>query len=161
MSLEYYLCRFQLNGTCFVIWYTNDDDGLLHESSGRLLTCSTAEAALTHAAVLGVTLEDEPPMEYDFDSLVRWCAQPSAETIDCSRFLEAWNMLCDADALQAGDFGKDVYDKLFWGNNLPAVTPPGECYTPLWNLDEVRELQSILGRGIDRLRAKLEAATMH
>ena len=156
----YYLCRFQLNGSCFVIWYTNDDDGLLHESTGRLFTFSTEEGALTHAAVSGLILEDGPPMHFDFDSLARWCERPSAETIDCSGFLNAWNMLFDAGALQAGDFDRDVYDKLFWGNNLPAVTPLGETYTPRWTLDEMRKLQLILGRGIDRLRAKLEAAAM-
>lgn len=156
----YYLCRLQLGGHWFVIWFTNDHDGLLHDSNGRLLAFSTADAALTHAAKLGVMVEPDPPIEYDFDSLARWCEQPSAETIDCSEFLNAWNMLGDAGTLPTRNLGKRVYEKLFWGNNLPAVTPPGETYTPEWSLEEVRELQSILKSPIDRLRAELRRSAL-
>jgi hypothetical protein len=156
----YYLCRLQLGGIWFVIWFTNDHDGLLHDSNGRLLAFSTADAALTHAATLGVMVEPDPSIEYDFDSLARWCEQPSAETIDCSEFLNAWNMLGDAGTLPTRDLGKRVYDKLFWGNNLPAVTPPGETYIPEWSLEEARELQSILRSPIDRLHAKLKRSAL-
>jgi hypothetical protein len=105
-------------------------------------------------------VEPDPPIEYDFDSLARWCEQPSAETIDCSEFLNAWNMLGDAGTLPTRDLGKRVYDKLFWGNNLPAVTPPGETYIPEWSLEEVRKLQSILRSPIDRLHAKLKRSAL-
>jgi hypothetical protein len=42
-----------------------------------------------------------------------------------------------------------IYDKLFWGNNLPLITPEGERYLPEWSADEVQSLAQILASGLD------------
>lgn len=39
------------------------------------------------------------------------------------------------------------YDKLFYGNNLPSVTPPGEHYSPHFDDHEQRVIHEILDRG--------------
>jgi hypothetical protein len=44
------------------------------------------------------------------------------------------------------------YDKLFWGNNLPVVTPPGEFYVPAWSDEELAELHRILSDGMRLIR---------
>jgi hypothetical protein len=77
--------------------------------------------------------------------------------VDCGLLLEAWNLFDDIAASigahlhDRGERRDKVYDKLFWGNNLPAVTPPGRSYQPLWNGCELRILRSVLRRGLDIL----------
>ena len=41
------------------------------------------------------------------------------------------------------------YDKLFWGCNLPPVTPPGERYVPRWRPDELADLRRVMRAGLD------------
>jgi hypothetical protein len=40
-----------------------------------------------------------------------------------------------------------LYEKLFWGNNLPAVTPEGASYSPIWMQEEIiifrREIRKV------------------
>lgn len=63
-----------------------------------------------------------------------------------SLFLDAWNFFEDlihTFGLEQ-DFSKfrtvhldAVYEKIFWGCNLPAVTPEGKSYSPLWADNEI------------------------
>lgn len=39
-----------------------------------------------------------------------------------------------------------VYDKIFWGSNLEAVTPANKSYTPIWDDEEIKALQLFLTR---------------
>jgi len=72
--------------------------------------------------------------------------------------LNAWNLFGDIATSVDAEFDSDrqlsqrVYEKLFWGNNLPSVTPPGKHYTPLWNEDELSLMRAILGHGLDIFR---------
>lgn len=48
-----------------------------------------------------------------------------------------------------------IYDKLFHGCNLPAMTPDGEHYVPEWSASETAALKQLLMLGIAELRARL------
>ncbi len=50
------------------------------------------------------------------------------------------------------------YDKLFWGCNLPAVTPPGEWFTPEWREDELAVIRQTFEAGLAQLESELRAA---
>ncbi len=106
------------------------------------------------------------PIEYDFDELRAWCALPDATGLDCSAFLNAWNFLDDLAGLHSGSDtpytrlsrGAAVcYDKLFWGNNLPPVTPPGERFEPVWRADQLSEIRVVLETGLELLESELRA----
>ena len=72
--------------------------------------------------------------------------------------LNAWNLLADIafsigfDLDDHGDAAFRVYEKLFAGTNLPAMTPPGRAYEPAWDADEAILLARILGDGLKQLR---------
>ena len=48
-----------------------------------------------------------------------------------------------------------AYEKLFFGNNLPAVTPAGASYTPLWDVAELARLSHTLRLGLTEFAARL------
>ena len=41
-----------------------------------------------------------------------------------------------------------IYDKVFRGNNLPAITRTGESYVPVWSPDELRSIKALMKSGI-------------
>jgi hypothetical protein len=155
---KYYACRVRLDGVArFVAWYTADLDGFLRDPDGRLVVTDTAEA-------LGVPLAAAEPVGYDFDRIQVWCAAPDATGVDCRAFLDAWNFLDDLAGLHAGADtphkrlsreAAGVYDKLFWGNNLPAVTPPGERFEPSWSPTELAAIRRVFESGLGVLAAEL------
>jgi hypothetical protein len=49
-----------------------------------------------------------------------------------------------------------IYEKLFYGNNLPSITPIGEHYIPSWSNDELIEMRLVFMAGLDHLKKKLE-----
>jgi hypothetical protein len=58
----------------------------------------------------------------------------------------------DVDDMTARGAEK-IYDKLFFGNNLPAITPAGVSYEPVWSHDEIETLSRIYRLGLTGLRA--------
>jgi hypothetical protein len=161
MSVEsplYYPCCVQFNGEArFVAWYSGDPDGFLREPGGRLVVADAADA-------LQVPLEVVEPVRYDFDHIRSWCKRPGAGGVDCRAFLDAWNFLDDLAGLYAGAdtahtrlsrSAAEVYDKLFWGNNNPAVTPPGERFDPSWSPEELATIRGVFESGLDLLAAEL------
>lgn len=71
----------------------------------------------------------------------------------CTQLLNAWNLLDDiarsvkASLNDRGPKADKCYDKLFYGNNLPSITPPGEHYGPYFDDHEQRLISEILDRG--------------
>jgi hypothetical protein len=162
--LRYYPCRVQLDGEAtFVAWYTADLDGFLRDPRGRLVTAATPEA-------LGVPLEVAEPVGYDFDRIRAWCAAPEAAGVDCRAFLDAWNFLDDLTGMPVGAHtpytqrsraAADSYDKLFWGNNLPAVTPPDKRFIPSWSPEELVAIRGVFEVGLCVLAEELGGRAQH
>ena len=90
--------------------------------------------------------------------------------IDCSGSFAAWNLFIDV-AHSVGDAGASYlasnavlgheYEKLFFGNNLPAMTPPGEHYTPTWTDDELDAVRQHLILESDLFEATTYAHEQH
>ena len=77
--------------------------------------------------------------------------------LDCEFLLDTWNLLTDiAATLQTrlieptGSLA--VYDKLFWGCNLPSMTPPGMHYEPIWSQEEITTVVAVFHSGLRLLR---------
>jgi hypothetical protein len=163
-SPSYYACRVHLNGdTAYVAWFTADRDGFLRDD-GRLVIARTPEELVSAVQSRGIKLEPAEPADYDFDRIRQWCADPDVARFDCSVFLNAWNFLDDLSGLQTeadtpylrlSRAGTDCYNKLFWGNNLPAVTPTGERFDPVWSPEELAELSQLFEDGLRVLEAEL------
>ncbi len=69
-----------------------------------------------------------------------------SDEIQSTLFLNGWNFF--EDLIRTFALEKDfleyrtpcldkVYDKIFWGCNLPSVTPEGKSYSPIWTNEEV------------------------
>jgi hypothetical protein len=160
MPRKYYPIRLRLEWEdLYLIWFSDDTDGVVLEKDNSVASFRTRSELISYAARHGLLLEAEEPTLFDVDSVERWLDRPDSEAIDCSLFLDSWNLFTDI-ASSRGDsvFDRDsraaetVYHKLFWGNNLPAVTPPGEHYGPIWSDEEVSELQQVLCAGMVLLR---------
>jgi len=101
---------------------------------------------------------------YDFDRVRTWCDAPVAAGVECRAFLDVWNFLDDLSGLPAdadtpytrlSRAAAGSYDKLFWANNLPAVTPPGEHFDPSWSPEELTAIRGVFEAGLDVLASEL------
>lgn len=164
----HYLCQVRLNeALVFVLWYSGERDGFVRDEDGRLLMSSTPEALTAVAGARDVSSVGCEPADYDFDRIRAWCSAPEASGIDCSAFLNAWNFFDDVAELSGGADTPQTrlsrgaaacYDKLFWGCNLPAVTPPGGWFEPDWRADELTEIRLVLEAGLKHFESELRAA---
>jgi hypothetical protein len=154
---EYFLLRYRLNDhDGYLVWFSDeaDHDRILLDEMGKLLTFSDTDRAVIFADARHWQLNYEAPRLHNLDLIQEWLIQPLQEDISCIDFLSAWNLFTDASfSIFGNDFScgnertNHVYDKLFWGNNLPAVTPAGKSYQPIWTTDEIAELHRILTNG--------------
>jgi hypothetical protein len=149
----------------YLLWFYGGpptwDDGVALADDGRVPAFGSVEEVADFARARGVDLGEGGMIEtsHDLDAVAAWLEHPSAEEVDCDTLLSAWNLFADvavsvgADLDPWADATIGVYLKLFWGNNLPAMTPPGECYVPEWDADEVGQIAEVLGEGLRVSRA--------
>ncbi|WP_337174528.1 hypothetical protein [Paludisphaera sp.] len=150
-----------------MLWFSDDRDGFVRDEAGRLLTAATAETLTAVARSRDITPVDCDPAGYDLDRIRAWCSAPEASAMNCPALLDAWNFFDDMAGMPDGaDTPRGrrsrgataCYEKLFWGSNLPAVTPPGERFAPEWRADELIQLRSVLEAGLDLVESELRAA---
>ena len=110
---------------------------------------------------LSLQVSDEATVFFDIDAMLRALAglrDGRASSIStCKQLLDGWNLLEDLarslDLAMNEGSARDkqvqskAYQKLFWGNNLPAVTPEGKTYLPLFLASERRLMRRYL-RGL-------------
>ena len=160
MDRVYYRLLYRLHGSDrFLLWYSDDHDGVETVADG--VPSFRTEADLrAFADARRLPVSGEEPVLHDLDLVAAWLADPRGETIRCGEFLAAWNLFGDvarsSPAAAAGFGAHDerlggLYEKLFWGSNLPAVTPVGERFVPEWSRDEVADLRRVLQEGLDVL----------
>lgn len=156
--MKYYTLLYQLNGELrYLIWISGKKDTLEVDARRLIPSFSDAKSLRRYAKIKGYSIEREKPILHDLDLIVSWLKKPSAP-IDCVAVLAAWNLFSDIavtfprrnSAFQRSDkkFPK-IYDKVFWGNNLPAVTPKGKRYEPIWSAYERKTIARLMGDGLD------------
>lgn len=164
MAVEYFPCLFRIEGVDhYVIWYSDDRDGLVRENGRVVSWCSLAKLC-AYAAHRGLTLQSAEVTAYNWDAIERWCDDPLASGIAVGSFLDAWNMILDTipagaeSGLFMHAYGRSggLYQKLFRAKNLPAMTPPGAEYHPVWTRGEVESLAQILRLGIAEVSHQLD-----
>jgi hypothetical protein len=163
MAAEYFSCLFRLGSADhYVIWYSDDRDGLVREN-GRVATFPSLAELHAYALQRGLKLQAAEVAKYDWDSVEQWCDEPVASAVAVGPFLNAWNMVldtlppCDESGLFQHADGRNgaLYEKLFRANNLPAMTAPGAEYYPVWTRAEVDALAQVLRLGITEVRHQL------
>lgn len=148
---EYYPINIIINTKShYCLWFSHDltsnddntiNDGLITELC-KVKTFSAKEDLIAYTKNAGLKYIDQEAI-YDFDQAIKWLQ--SKKAINCVYFLDLWNMVGDiANSLNINFIGNKrtkhiskIYDKLFWGCNLPAITPEGKEYIPIWTKKEI------------------------
>lgn len=162
MSRIYYPVRYRLDyKERWLLWYTlgegegDEPDSVVVDENGKMLVFRSRQSlmAYAHAEELALAAENESAF-FNLDNVVKWLGRKRPAELNCVEFLNAWNLLADVSASVGGSFDPDkartrqIYHKLFWGNNLPAVTPAGKHYTPQWPGRESRVIRKVLREGL-------------
>ncbi len=161
MSRTYYAVRYLLDGKIrFLIWHTDDEvDGVFVGENGTVSVFKTLPELISYAQAHTLSpLEVGNQHFHNLDVVRDWLKRKRPGQINCESFLSAWNLLGDVSASVSGGFDPDrdrtrkIYRKLFWGSNLPVVTPPGKHFVPLWSGAEVVIMRDVLGAGLSLFR---------
>jgi len=162
MEREYYPCRCRLDKKDFYfIWFSGEKDGVFVESDGKIPTFEDLSKLLKYASLQNISLKDENANLFDLDKVENSIKQDSFE-VNCIDFLNTWNLFDDVSHSLNGNFDSNrkmtnkIYEKLFWGNNLPVVTPEGKSYEPIWSKKELKIMCEILSKGFSTFRDNLK-----
>jgi hypothetical protein len=162
-DVGYFALFYQLDAKRrYLIWISEAQDSALVDSvaldeGGFIPTFEDAAHLRRYADLNHYRLQDEEPILHDLDWVAAW-TKSTREPINCENALAAWNLFGDV-ARSVGGRGvafeslesrqTTIYNKLFWGNNLPSMTPNGCHYIPDWSADEIALLAEILTTGLD------------
>lgn len=151
---EYYPFLFSLySKDYYCIWYTDDKDGFL-AGSNRILIFQSQQQLYFYAKENNLIFQDDIT-GLSVDIAVDWLKKES-NNIDCKYFLDFWNIIGDlAYSVHDSFYGNGendliikVYNKLFYGNNLPSIKGDGEDYYPTWSKEEVDVLILVVKDGL-------------
>lgn len=166
----FYACWYRLDGRDgYLLWYegpeTEAQDRVVVDENGRVPVFRALDELKAMAPRRGFDVIDEAPVQHDLDALGRWLTDPRVDNVEPDVLLAGWNIFGDI-AISVGatfdpdpDTTIDLYQKLFWGNNLPAMTPPGERYVPTWTEVEIARMVDVLSEGLRLFREVLRDDT--
>lgn len=157
--MKYFILWYRLDGADkYLLWYTGQKDGVVIGDEGLIQVFHAKKDLVNFAESRNMQIQDEEPDLHDLDLVHAWLSSPQTENVACSEFLAAWNLFVDVSnsvGTDAEDFKKreqgnnSVYDKLFWGSNLPSMIPESKRYTPKWSAHEIRCLKGVLLAGLN------------
>lgn len=164
MQKTYYSYRFRLDyKKNYVIWFTNDKDGILTNSENKILCFDDSTALTDFAQKQNIAVEiDKNQKQLDLDLFRSWLESDDAR-VNCELLLDIWNFFDDVSKSinkefdSDREFTKNIYDKLFWGSNLPVVTPENEFYEPVWCAEELRIIRETLSAGFRLFQENLNS----
>lgn len=158
---NYYPIEIVINKkSYYCIWYTNDTDGIIIEVN--LLKYFYSIAKLKRYCHENSMIINEDVSVYSLDKALEWILSDKT-TIDCKFILSIWNIMSDLSRSTGEYFyGNDeglvtIYNKLFYGNNLPALNAGEDLYTPSWCIDEILLISKVLHDGIDLFEKSFSA----
>lgn len=161
MSHQYYNCWFRLDThDSYLIWFTDEEGGVITDANGKVPCFLKTEDLFCYASSLNLPIVAVEPLLPDLDFVASWL-KTKDEMADCKKLLNAWNLFEDVSHSVGGNFDIDrkltvnIYEKLFWGNNIPVVTSVGEKYEPKWSKRELKITREVLANGLSIFREKI------
>ena len=151
--------------TCLVWYETAQGEDCILTVDGALREFCQKQDAEIACEALGLAVQET--VCYDVKRLDAWVSEgcssqiriPGTEEIDCAFLLDFWNLFTDIGAAVREPLEpvltrrmRRCYDKLFAGCNLPAVTPEGVRFSPVLTRRELRDLRSLMRRGLEMYR---------
>lgn len=139
--------------------YSDEDTNTFITAGGSILTFLTLADVTDYARVNQLKIAEYPAQSLSLDSVIEWIHQK--DDPNPLLLFDTWNFLYEV-ANSIPEHGEvfhvrhrelvGLYDRLFWGLNLPAATPKGEHFTPEWSESEKLAMADHLSSGIDLLR---------
>lgn len=162
----------QVHWLAYLIHDSGGPNQLLLDSVGCFVVgrdLASLESALRE---LDVSIDEESPGEFAdgqgvaFVSLDGLTPMPrtAVDPTTAGRLWNGWSMLDDMCLTIGrpldfrGQIARNVIDKLFWGLNLAAVTPPGEGFAPRMSGKERAKWDQIITAGLERLAPAMAKA---
>jgi len=160
--MKYFPLLYRLNAEDrYLIWMSNESDRVVADDRGFVLTFEDISAVQAYADTRHYELKREEAKRQDLDWVATWLKKEGMP-VDCHEALAAWNLFSDVARSVHGTGGNfqqrdrqfpKVYPKLFWGNNLPSITPEGSHFDPEWSPDEPTGLAEVLGAGLEMFQS--------
>lgn len=164
-EVAYPVCWVLADGERHLLWRNGGakpDEYVRARQSHNILVARSVRGLSRAARSSGFELSEEKPQVIDLRVIrtVLRSIRPGRPLSkrSASVLLEAWNALEDLERsigqpfMTSKAFRKEaidaVYEKLFFGLNLPPVTPAGCCYHPVLSEYERAALRSILRKGL-------------
>jgi hypothetical protein len=164
MTQKRYPLTLLLDGRTVHMLWTSDEDGFNDHvlvNDGRVVSFADLESLRRYAREQELLLDPDDPSHVDLDAAAEWLR--SGGEPDVVVLLNAWNLSWDVGNAIGGGFEHRgealdaIYDKLFFGNNLSAMTPPEKRYEPEWSADELKALRATIRQGVALVRTALPA----
>ncbi len=164
MKREYYILWYRLDDEdSYLIWFsTENDDGVFVDRNGFVPSFQNISDLQTCAGNNQIKIKVEEPNLIDLDIVKNWLSETDNKIENYNPFLNAWNLFEDISVSTNGNFDKDkevtnnLYNRIFWGCNIPAVTPEGESFTPTWTKKELKIIRETLNFGFEMFREKIK-----
>lgn len=139
-----------------LLYYSNDQDGVVLDAPGKLLWSPSAEELERQANNRKVKLHDPQPL-WDLGALDVWLKSRSTKLPEAAWLYRCWNLLGDiATSLERaeGYLGYDeryssIHEELFWGCNLPGFSQSAELFQVDLSQSEIKSLKQILKSGLE------------
>lgn len=162
MEKEYYILWYRLqNRDAYLIWYSDETDGVLTDSSDKIISFDTKEQLLEYALKVKIDIKSEILELHNIDLVSEWIKANDPEKINFTEFNNIWNLWTDIANSINGSFYQDsfaidkIYDKLFWSCDLPTASAEDNRYFPEWTEDELATMKELFSNGINMFQQSL------
>lgn len=156
-----YPTKFKYKGKVrILLWKEGGDyeDRFLLDEDGNLIKGETIEELRELADRAGISAFVDWSYDYRMDmdefteALLELIPEQEIPTATCDLLLNGWNFINDLlitvnlPRTYEDQNNEDInhsYERIFWGNNLEALTPPGESWHPEFSKDEILSIQEL------------------
>jgi hypothetical protein len=155
--MEYFILPIRWDRTIlYLIYFSNDDDGLVLTPEQRIVVASSQSEAEALAQKRHLKLQQAMEI-LELGTIQSWVNSRSSRLPEANLLYRSWNFFGDvATSLKKADhyLGYDeqfisLHDELFWGCNMPGLTQSQERYEVDLSQSEIRNLRSILRSGLE------------
>ena len=162
----YYVLRYRLDQIeAYLIWYSNDADGVVVDDLGNVPAFRDRARLQAYSAAHGLQVQDGEPALYDLDALNEWLARSGGTMPDPTQVLKAWNLMLDVayavrDARYVHAYRRAVtiYQKLALRSFLHATAGTNRHSEQLWTEHDRVVLSDILSAGLSLFRQRVRHA---
>lgn len=151
---EYYIVAFSNKKRDYYCIWTSDEGFITYED--KILLFDTIMKAKLYCHENQMSVDDTEITRFYIDDIFNWCTSVKFD-FDCDLLLNWWNILSDVykslgiyfdgDSIEKND----LYEKLFFGNNLPTINKSDKKYIPIFSKEEMEVVKKLLIEGVNFL----------